>query len=83
MELFTKIQPFRQEKLFYFKFLTLLLYFIPFCLLGAVLRLIWSSSHYRLDWDAPANCLEIFRETGITCSIRSIFSLEPFCSASS
>ena len=61
--------------LFYFKFLTLLLYFIPFCLLGAVLRLIWSSSHYRLDWDAPANCLEIFRETGITCSIRSIFFL--------
>ena len=75
MELLQKSSLFGRRKLFYFKFLTLLLYFIPFCLLGAVLRLIWSSSHYRLDWDAPANCLEIFRETGITCSIRSIFFL--------
>lgn len=75
MELLQKSSLFGRRKLFYFKFLTLLLYFIPFCLLGAVLRLIWSSSHYRFDWDAPANCLEIFRETGITCSIRSIFFL--------
>lgn len=44
-------------------------------MLGAVLRLVWSITHYRLDWDAPANCLEIFRDTGITCSIRSIFLL--------
>ncbi len=81
MELLQKSSLFGRRKLFYFKFSTLLLYFIPFCLLGAVLRLVWSITHYRLDWDAPANCLKFSEIPGLPAPSVPFFSLELFCSA--
>ena len=83
MELLQKSSLFGRRKLFYFKFLTLLLYFIPFCLLGAVLRLIWSSSHYRLTGTLPPTAWKFSEKPGLPAPSVPFFSLEPFCSASS